>query len=339
MNEEPPSRPPSDPVPREVPKTPVRVRADKFVESVADRLDYTKYKEIDKVDTRLSRIIGDVEGFLNVLEEKMSQGLLKESDIKHIEKALGLMVQLHIGQKNRADGSGPFVKHPIEVAKGVLETYEEDDLADVCIAALLHDTIEDQAQLIRILHGSDSKESLKRENEHEERYFALEDFKELFGDKVGTLIRKVSTPLPLHKIDLTKKKKREKYYDFIKKIVNDVDDPAAFVIKWQDAHSNMLTIGKVWDIGNYFKEKSYRFNSEGSKSVGKDFKNAELEKKNIYKKLRDKYRPILEEILLPAFSEMQEGHPLYKHKDEAINEINRALEEQYNMDVKEESRQ
>jgi len=312
----------------------------RFVQSVAERIDLKAFKEVDRVDINLPRTLDDIEGLLTALEDKKEMGLLDSDDIKHIEMALSLMIQLHIGQADRADGSGPFIKHPIEVASGVLETYDGSDLASVTIAALLHDTIEDQSKLLESLHVVTNDNS-----EDKSKNKALDALEQAFGHRVSVLVGKVSTPPVVHDLDLSKlksrvrKKKASKYISFIKGIVEDVDDPAAFVIKWQDAKANMLTIGNIWESTIMLNKRVVEIVPAPNPEIGsrdhdikKAFESTVQNKEAIYKKLRDKYKPVLEEVLLPAFETMQESHPLFEQRGQAITDIKQALNEQYNLD-------
>ncbi len=308
-------------------------------------------RQVIKV-SRVSKDIGVL--FIN-LDKKFNLGKINEDDVQEIYQALKLMILLHLEQDNRADGSGPFIRHPIDVAIGVLNTYTREDLADVCIASLLHDTIEDQSKLFRVLYKSpEEQEELSREmrnaNEYENKYFALEELERLYGSRVKELVDGVSTPLKMHEVlkesigignredEAELKKRNREYKAFVKNIVDDKEDPAKFVIKWQDAIDNMLTIGGIWELANYFKNRANIVESEkmsgDQKAEGlvKKYREHANIKMNIYKRLRDKYKPVLEKVFLPAFENMEKSHPLYLYKDSAINDIEVALKEQYNLD-------
>lgn len=64
------------------------------------------------------------------------------ADAERILDALQLMVELHIDQASRADGT-LYIEHPLAVASQVLEAMLQKD-PDVVVAALLHDAVEDQ---------------------------------------------------------------------------------------------------------------------------------------------------------------------------------------------------
>src|SRR5579859_2651470 len=65
------------------------------------------------------------------------------ADAGRILAALELMVELHIDQAPRPDGT-LYIEHPLAVASQVLEAMAQKN-ADLVVAALLHDAVEDQA--------------------------------------------------------------------------------------------------------------------------------------------------------------------------------------------------
>jgi len=64
------------------------------------------------------------------------------ADAARILDALELMVELHLDQAPRPDGT-PYIEHPLAVASQVLEAMAHKD-PEVVMAALLHDAVEDQ---------------------------------------------------------------------------------------------------------------------------------------------------------------------------------------------------
>jgi len=64
------------------------------------------------------------------------------ADAARILDALELMVELHLDQAPRPDGT-PYIEHALAVASQVLEAMAHQD-PDVVVAALLHDAVEDQ---------------------------------------------------------------------------------------------------------------------------------------------------------------------------------------------------
>lgn len=67
-------------------------------------------------------------------------------DVERILNALELMIELHLDQAPRPDGT-PYIEHPLDVASQVLEAMAQKD-PDVVVAALLHDAVEDQPALL-----------------------------------------------------------------------------------------------------------------------------------------------------------------------------------------------
>ena len=81
------------------------------------------------------------------------------ADAARILVALELMVELHLDQAPRPDGT-PYIEHPLAVASQVLEAMVHKD-SDVVVAALLHDAVEDQtatlAQQVRERRAREGK--------------------------------------------------------------------------------------------------------------------------------------------------------------------------------------
>ena len=81
------------------------------------------------------------------------------ADVGRVLDALELMVELHLEQAPRPDGT-PYIEHPLAVASQVLEAMAHKD-PDVVVAALLHDAVEDQtarlAQKVRERTASEGK--------------------------------------------------------------------------------------------------------------------------------------------------------------------------------------
>src|SRR6516225_3767464 len=70
------------------------------------------------------------------------------ADAGRILDALELMVELHIDQAPRPDGT-LYIEHPLAVASQVLEAMAQKE-TDLVVAALLHDAVEDQmAKLVQ----------------------------------------------------------------------------------------------------------------------------------------------------------------------------------------------
>ena len=64
------------------------------------------------------------------------------NDIVKIMRAADFAARKHVDQRRKGDGAEPYMNHLVEVASLAAEATVGD--ADVVIAALLHDTVEDQ---------------------------------------------------------------------------------------------------------------------------------------------------------------------------------------------------
>ncbi len=87
--------------------------------------------------SRYTRFLNQVSEF-----EKKLFAFFDASDFDRILDTLELMVELHIDQAIRYDGT-EYIEHPLAVAFRLLEAMLKFD-AEAIIAALLHDTVEDQ---------------------------------------------------------------------------------------------------------------------------------------------------------------------------------------------------
>jgi hypothetical protein len=249
--------------------------------------------------------------------------VLSDEDQQGVKEALALMLKIHIDQPDRVDGSGPYITHPLKVALGILESYRGDHLADTVIAALLHDSVEDQAHLVELLHITDVGTGASDSQE----FFALNGIEVKFGPDVAELVRMLSNDNDVTREDFS----NTDYLEFVRGIVETTENhgPEAFAIKWQDARENMLRVGDLWRRAKHLRDEVAPTVQESRKLELYDMAdNAE----KLYKKLKVKYEPVLRDVFLPAFKEMSSEHLLYSLKDQAIQEIEQALEQEYNLD-------
>jgi len=165
--------------------------------------------------------------------QRMSRLPLSGQDREEISNALLLMIDLHLDQARRPDGR-LFICHPIEVAlqtadflKGWNFEGSEYKLRDLVIAALLHDSVEDQLEK---LAGN------RPVSNDELRLCALEEIENRFGLPVARLVAMVTKPESAHQ-------NHEAHLEFLRGIAG--GDPYAFVIKMADFCSNGLKIAEV----------------------------------------------------------------------------------------------
>ncbi len=268
---------------------------------------------------------GHIETFLKKIKERLNQ-----DEQQTIKEALALMLKLHIDQSDRADGSGPYITHPIKVALGVLGSYKGDHLADTVVGALLHDSVEDQSNLLQLLHITEETGEIDtNSSKYSINSDALSGLEEKFGPDVAELVRMLSFGIDVDNKDFSE----DDYINYVRSIVKNTENhgPEAFVIKWQDARENMLKVGNLWRRSRHLIEVAHTTQPARAKELKSNAQKAE----HLYRKLRDKYKPVLADVFLPAFKNMDESHVLFSLRTKAIKEINTALKEEYDLDKQE----
>ncbi len=160
---------------------------------------------------------------------------------QRIEEALLLSCEVHADQADRSDGT-PYVEHPLQVANNVLEALEEPD-AEVIIAALLHDSVEDQAKkLAQKLQPDVSKTHYE--------YVALRYIDERFGERVAKIVAALTNPdfdeaLADNGHDITAENKNKLYMHHVTEAI---EDPDVLLIKLFDFAENTLRLHEVVDV-------------------------------------------------------------------------------------------
>ncbi len=260
-------------------------------------------RQVDE-DNKIEKIKLKLEQF----KEKLN--IFNEKDKKRIEEALDLMLEIHINQKDRLDGM-PYIGHPLEIADDVISKFNVKD-KDLIIAALLHDSVEDQSLILSQRHLSkhfpeepwnklsDSNADIEKKYSIELREISLLEISEKFGLKVRNTVNSLSNPDFAKLIEDLKFKGVEKTkYDLYKEhIERAVIDPDVCVIKYADFARNAFKIDSL---------------DEGEK---KDH-------------LRKKYGPVIQDVFLPLFKKIDETHPLYSKRKEIIKELEEYYEKYY----------
>lgn len=135
-----------------------------------------------------------------------------EPDRERLEAALDLAGTLHEGQRRVRE---PYVNHLLRVAIRIIHYYGVRD-ADVIVAALLHDSAEDQAERLAGVADTD---------------LALARLEELFGSRVAGLVESVTNPEYT-----TDRSEHEQYREHVADSLE--RDPWARVIKVSDFTDN-----------------------------------------------------------------------------------------------------
>ncbi|HPH78931.1 MAG TPA: HD domain-containing protein, partial [bacterium] len=146
------------------------------------------------------------------------------------------------------------IVHPLEVAEVVWRDFGVDD-KNVILAALLHDSIEDQAELLRMKNGDPENIDKRRSG--------LDYIGKKFGSDVAGLVEELSNPEKSKKdiekelislgykiedqnFEREKNKLKNKYYlEHVKEIIE--KDPRLMAIKLADFSLNALALDNVKD--------------------------------------------------------------------------------------------
>lgn len=138
----------------------------------------------------------------------LSHDNLDHTDDEMVIKAFKLCYASHKGVK-RASGE-PFYRHPVEVAKIIVNDFNIDD--ESVVAALLHDTVEDTT-------------------------VSLDDIRKLFGEVVAQLIDGLTKITGVFESHDTKQAET-----FMKLLLSMAEDIRVVLIKFADRLHNMRTI-------------------------------------------------------------------------------------------------
>ncbi|MFZ4631866.1 MAG: hypothetical protein ACOYL8_01505 [Patescibacteria group bacterium] len=265
-------------------------------------MSFEKESDFKKINTRKEIIETELKNFEAEVFAKFP-----EEDAKKIKTALEFMLKIHLPQNDRADGR-PFASHPLAVAEKIMKMSDNPELV---ISALIHDSVEDQADQIFIerinrknLGGGlkiNIDETLK---EKYKSIFASWSFKEIedrFGSKVKYYTENMtnhdynSLAENLNLEDEEKEKFINKLYaEHIDSIMNDPD---------------LLTL-KLADLSTNIDLHSLSPDSEK------------------YRKLKRKYKSVIEAVI-NKLSNISSGLPIHTQKDEIIEELTKVYEEQY----------
>lgn len=241
----------------------------------------------DQIKEKSRRISDEIRAFKSIVNKKFT---LKER--KRILHALHFMMHLHGTQEDRDDGK-PYIIHPLEVADDLIRKYHVHD-PDLIVAALLHDSLEDQAHKI-------VEEGIGEISEGEKTVDVA--FKVLYywyGTRVAHIVMHLSNPdfTEMQKLAAEQgiiKTRHECYADHVAEIVK---DPDVGTVKFSDFCRNALEISKVPDV----KQRA---------------------------KLKDKYGRVLQHVFIPKLEKLDIAHPLFSVRDIMHNKLLQVLVEEY----------
>lgn len=176
---------------------------------------------------------------MTLLETLSNRGV--ETD--KVQQAIALASYLHRDDVRGARARLPkdsYITHPLRVALRIVrsyhaETFAGEDIVDVVIAAILHDTVEDHYEdILTLTFGKEVPEVSPVESMSD----ALTIIGGYFGENVAKSVAAVSNPphMPGEK-SLTKAEKRKNYQENIQSKIQS-SDKAVFAIKFSDFFDN-----------------------------------------------------------------------------------------------------
>lgn len=228
--------------------------------------------------------------FLNLIEEKFSV-----DDSGSINKALLLAREIHEDQV-QPDGK-PYIEHPVEVAEVVIDKFKIYD-KNLVIAALLHDSLEDQSERLFASYVEKNNffidtynilnlQSFVNKFSEEIREVAFLEIKDNFGSPIAEKVRRLSKPdfgllIDSYDGDISPEKKQtiknKMYKDYFQSLL-DLDDYGVGIIKCADLLNNT--------------SKNHLLNDGPKKS-----------------KLLKKYSPVIRDVVIPFLRKIDNKHPL-----------------------------
>jgi len=255
------------------------------------------------ISARREKMEAEIQHFRHRVGEKFPQ-----ADAAKIIEALDFMLKIHLPQKDRVDGR-PFASHPLAVAAKVMELSDNPELA---VAALTHDTVEDQSDRVfveRINRKYPDRDfvHLKIDETAREKYkdifktWSLREIKDKFGDQVKYYVENL-TNHDFNSLAEDMGLSGDKKTDFINKLyaehVEDLlNDPELFTLKLADLSTNI---------------NLRSLDQNGAK----------------YQKLKRKYKSVIETIL-EKLKNLETNHLLYAKKDGITSELEKVYHEQY----------
>ena len=178
---------------------------------------------------------------------------IDQSNIPCILNAIVLMVELHIDQKPRPDGT-EYIEHPLSIAIKVLEAMAIFD-CEILIATLLHDTVEDQtAKLLQ-------KTTIPVKNSKNKQKLALDVIENYTSIRVRNIVSALTNP----DFDQILKEEGIKRGDaryslrtnqlYVEHLANVMQNTDAALIKIFDFDGNALNLNAIHDDNKRIKLK------------------------------------------------------------------------------------
>ncbi|MFA6995012.1 MAG: hypothetical protein WC249_01220 [Patescibacteria group bacterium] len=257
----------------------------------------------EEISNRREKIKNEIDSFRQKISEKFTG-----NDRQKINEALEFMLKIHLPQKDRMDGQ-PFASHPLAVAEEALKLSDNPELI---IAALIHDSVEDQPDYIFVERVNrkypnrnfvplEIGDTLRERHRDVFKAWSFREIEERFGDKIKYYTENM-TNHDFNSLAEDLGLNGEDRQDFINKLyaehVQDIiNDPELFTLKLADLSINIDLHSLSPDSEKYLK-------------------------------LKRKYKSVIEAILERLIN-LEEGHPIYNKKNEIMAKLKKIYIEQY----------
>lgn len=166
------------------------------------------------------------------------------ADVQRLDDAIQVASYLHrndVRRGARGKHTNPaYIEHPLRVALRMATTFEVRD-ADVLIAAILHDTVEDHP-----FEFSDFQGSVLSTVERVARGMALDFIGRHFGYRVASIVEDVSNPILEEGI--SKADKVKQYQDHVFNVT--VRSPDVLILKFSDFVDNAGSLHHHYEPGD-----------------------------------------------------------------------------------------
>lgn len=258
----------------------------------------------EEISSRREKINKEIEVFKKSISEKYN-GIESEK----ILDALNFMLEVHLPQDDRFDGR-PFAGHPIAVAEKVMEL---SDNAELVVAALIHDSVEDRSDSIfveRIKRKYPDRnflhlpidEILKNKYKDIFKDWSFKEIRERFGDNVAYYTESM-TNHDFNSLADGLGLSGENRQDFINKLYGEHVE--------EIINNSELFILKLADLSVNIDLHSLEPNCEK------------------YLKLKRKYKSVIE-AFLEKLKNLDPAHPIYKKREAITSDLDLVYREQYN---------
>ena len=196
-----------------------------------------------------------------------------------MKDALDLAIELHHDEESRDDGS-PTVDHIFRVAGRVVNSFGVTD-PDVIVAALLHDSVEEQRGKLTAKWWNDRIE---------QKTAAFLYLESRFGARAAAIVWALTKP---DKEDYANLKDRDR--DYLAQLKKDIQNPCTFYVKLADFYDNVFSLKGAGSLERQ-KQRARKYQKVFSLFIARlqkedivippsgEFRNG---KKSIIEKLRD----------------------------------------------------